>query len=124
MATGDHLITEGEKADYVYIVRKGKLQAYHVSSTGVETALGDIERGEFVGEMAYIAGQARSAHVRAVTDCELIEIPIGTLDKLLYQRPAWSKTLMATLTKRLKNSNEKITRAAASGPDSESSGTG
>ena len=51
---------------------------------------------------------ARSANVEALTDCELIEIPIGTLDRLLYRRPSWSKTLMLTLSKRLTQANEKI----------------
>lgn len=103
----DLLIREGDKADYVYIVRRGKLRAYHLEESK-EVTLGYIETGEFVGEMAFINGEPRSANVEALTDCELIEVPIGTLEHILFQRPAWSKALMSTLSKRLKNANKNI----------------
>jgi CRP/FNR family cyclic AMP-dependent transcriptional regulator len=109
LAKGQTLLKEGEKADNVFIVRKGELRAFR-SVNGSEVHLGQIQKGEFVGEMAYISGESRAANVVAVSDCELVEIPVGTLDKLLYQRPAWAKTLLKTLTKRLKQAN---TRAAA-----------
>jgi CRP/FNR family cyclic AMP-dependent transcriptional regulator len=44
--------------------------------------------------------------VKALSDCELIEIPIGTLDTVLFSKPAWARALMMTLSKRLKRSNE------------------
>lgn len=107
LAPKDLLIKEGDKADFVYIVRKGRLRAYQTHQN-TEVTLGYVETGEFVGEMAYINGENRSAHVEAVTDCELIEVPLGTLDHILFQRPAWSKALMVTLSKRLKNANKSI----------------
>ncbi len=105
LAIGDELIKEGTKAEFAFIVRRGHLKAYRMVD-GQEIILGTIGEGEFAGEMAYINGEARSASVVAMTDCELIEIPFGTLERVLYRRPAWSKTLMMTLTKRLKRSND------------------
>lgn len=46
------------------------------------------------------------ATVQAIGDCELIEIPMGTLDMVLFSKPAWSKALVATLSRRLKRSNQ------------------
>ncbi|MBK7960387.1 MAG: cyclic nucleotide-binding domain-containing protein [Bdellovibrionales bacterium] len=107
LAPKDILIKEGETADYVYIVRKGRLRAYNLENDK-DVTLGFVEAGEFVGEMAYINGESRTAHVEAVTDCELIEVPIGTLEHILFQRPSWSKALMVTLSKRLKSANKSI----------------
>lgn len=104
LAPGDVLLKEGDKAEYVYFVKKGQLRATKKAEHG-EVTLGTIELGEFVGEMGYINGEPRSANVIANTDCELIEVPIGTFDSVLYKRPAWSKALMITLAKRVKAAN-------------------
>ncbi len=104
LAPGEQLLRVGEKAEFVYFVKKGQLKAYRESS-GEETVLGLIEYGEFVGEMAFINGEPRSANVRALSDCELIEVPIGMFEKVLFKRPSWSKALMLTLTRRLKAAN-------------------
>lgn len=105
LSPGEQLIKEGESADFVYILKSGELKAYKNDPTG-EIVLGTIVPGEFVGEMAYINGEARSANVKSTADCELIEIPSASLDAVLFSRPAWSKALLKTLSKRLKNSND------------------
>lgn len=104
LAKGERLLTEGEKAESVFIVKEGRLRAFQIVN-GAEVVLGHIEKGEFVGEMAYINGEARTANVDSITAAELIEVPVGTLERLLYRRPAWSKTLLRTLAKRLKKAN-------------------
>lgn len=106
LAPKDQLIKFGDKADYVYIVRKGKLRAY-LNTDGQDITLGNISEGEFCGEMAYINGEPRSANVEAISSCELIEVPLGTLDRVLFEKPSWSKALMQTLSRRLKEANLK-----------------
>jgi CRP/FNR family transcriptional regulator, cyclic AMP receptor protein len=105
LARGETLMKEGEKAENCYLVRQGQLRAVrHVD--GREVFLGLIQVGEFVGEMAYINGEPRTADVLADSAAELIEIPFGRLDHVLFQKPSWSKALMRTLSKRLKIANE------------------
>ncbi len=121
VAQNEVLLREGDKADYVYFVKKGRLKVFKklsgaatdaapqngAATVPTEEVLGYVEPGEFVGEMAYINGEPRSANVSALTECELIEVPIGTFDIILYKRPSWSKALMLTLSKRVKNANNK-----------------
>lgn len=102
LSPGDLLMKEGDPADQIFIVKKGQLKAYQSNPEGVQRILGNIEPGEFVGEMGYFNGEARICNVEAVTECELIEVPLGTFEKVLYLRPAWSKKLMETLSRRLK----------------------
>jgi len=112
LSPDDQLIKEGEAADYVYILKSGELKAYKNEGQD-EVFLGKILPGEFVGEMAYINGESRSANVKSLTNCELIEIPSASLDAVLFSRPAWSKALLKTLSKRLKTSiDEKGPKAA------------
>ena len=105
LTAGEVLFREGEKAESAFIVKKGKLFAY----TGEDqnpTALGEVFPGEFVGEMAHINKEPRSATVKAIDDCELIEIPNDSLDLVLFSKPVWAQALMRTLSKRLKRSND------------------
>lgn len=112
LGPGEPLLRQGEAADFVYLVKSGELKAYKKDGSA-EILLGVIQAGEFVGEMAYINGEARSANVDTITQCELIEIPSESLDAVLFSRPAWSKALLKTLSKRLKDSNElKVTRTS------------
>lgn len=107
LTPNDVLMKEGDKARSVYILKKGEMKAV-TEKTGEKVILGTIAIGEFVGEMAYINGEARSATIIALTDCELIEIPIQKLDLLLFQKPAWSKALVRTLSRRIKKGNTKL----------------
>ncbi len=100
----DVLITQGEKADNVYLVKKGRLAARQLANSKM-IHLGEILPGEFVGEMAYINQEMRSATVVATEACELIEIPIQFADQVLFRKPSWAKALMRTLSKRLVRSN-------------------
>ncbi|MES3036835.1 MAG: cyclic nucleotide-binding domain-containing protein [Bdellovibrionota bacterium] len=105
LAPEQYLFKEGEEAHCVYILRTGKLQAIK-SSGNKNVVLGEISPGEFVGEMSHINKEPRSASVLALTDCELIEIPTGSLDMVLFTKPVWAQALVKTLSKRLKRSNE------------------
>lgn len=105
LKSGEVLIKEGEKAESVFLLKSGQMSAYLIRSDK-EVPLGEIEPGEFVGEMSYIHGEPRSASVRALTGCELIEIPITQMDQVLFGKPAWAKALMKTLAKRVKTSNQ------------------
>ncbi|MBV2169949.1 MAG: cyclic nucleotide-binding domain-containing protein [Bdellovibrio sp.] len=105
LTANELLMRAGEKANSVFLVKRGLLKAYKQEGE-MEVLLGEIKPGEFVGEMAYINGETRSANVMSLTECELIEIPNDCLDKVLFSKPAWSKALVKTLSTRLKHSNE------------------
>ncbi len=110
LAPGQILFREGDIAKSVYVVRRGHLMAYK-GSESTPTQLGEIHIGEFVGEMAHINQEPRSATVRAIEDCELIEIPNGSLDLVLFSKPAWAQALMRTLSRRLKQTNETLAKS-------------
>lgn len=109
LAPGQRLFSEGETADRAFLLKSGKLRASRkdAAAGGKEIALGEVLAGEFVGEMAYITGEPRIADVTCVEAAELIEIPLGTLDLLVFSKPTWTKALMKTLCRRLREANLK-----------------
>lgn len=107
LAPNELLFNEGDEAHSVFILKTGKLDVF-ITNEGNKKMIAQITSGEFVGEMAYFNADKRSASVQAISDCELIEIPIGKLDMILFSKPAWAKALMQTLTKRIKNANSLV----------------
>lgn len=124
LGAGDVLFRENEAADAVYFVKKGTLEATKAGESGAtgvagpkdavsaaRISLGRATVGEFVGEMAHFNVAPRSATVTALDEVELIEIPFGVLDMVLFSKPAWAKALVATLSRRLKATNENLVTA-------------
>jgi len=71
---GELLMREGDPADCLYVVASGRLQAFVRGTDGNDTILGQMGRGETVGEMALAGDCRRSAHVKALRDCDLARL--------------------------------------------------
>ena len=98
---GELLFQEGDRAQAIFILKKGALEVFQFRS-GAEKKIGTVYPGEFVGEMAYLNQKPRTAGVRATEASELTEIPLDQVDSALLERPIWSKKMLETLAKRLR----------------------
>ena len=96
-AAGDVIFAEGDKGDTMYVVRTGEVTIEH-SGRVMETLSG----GGIFGEMALIDGSARSATVRAKTDCEVAPINEKTFLFLVHETPFFAIAVMRTLADRLR----------------------
>lgn len=105
------LFNQGDPARSVFIVKRGELEVTQMTEEK-SIVIGQVIKSEFVGEMAYFNSDKRSATVRALTDCELIEIPEGVVDMVLFSKPTWAKALVETLSRRLKRSNDTVIKTA------------
>ena len=106
LGAGTILFEENQPADRAFLLKKGRLEAFR-NVNGKRVGLGFILPGEFVGEMAHITGEPRSANVVCIEEAELVEIPLGTLDLLIFSKPTWTKALLKTLCRRLQDANKK-----------------
>lgn len=111
LADQEILFHQGEEATHIFYVKSGKLEVTQKRDGGASVVVGYVEKDEFVGEMAHFSGEPRSATVKAVTECELIAIPCGALDIVLFSKPTWSKALIATLARRLKQTNARVSKS-------------
>jgi predicted acylesterase/phospholipase RssA/CRP-like cAMP-binding protein len=84
---GETLMREGEPGDSMYAVTGGRLRSFVKLPDGSEQVVGEIGVGEWVGEMALIAGRDRSATVRAIRDTELLRITRHGFGTLIAERP-------------------------------------
>jgi NTE family protein len=110
---GATLFEEGDPEDGVYFVISGRLRAY-VDQEGTPRAIGEIARGETVGEMAVLTGEARSATIRAVRDTVLAHATREAFDSLWKRHPELPVHMAKIIIGRLKRKSErqKISRPA------------
>ncbi|MFZ4713537.1 MAG: Crp/Fnr family transcriptional regulator [Bacteriovoracaceae bacterium] len=94
----DVLTIEKDENNDLYFVFTGKLMVCIRNGTQV-TPLAYIGPGEFIGELSFFDGLARSADIIALEDCSLIEIPPEYLKK---QFPQWLVVVAKYMTKRMR----------------------
>ncbi len=105
---GEILINEGEEGDTLFWIAVGKMEIYTTSESGEEIILGHAQKGELVGEMSFLNDKKRSASVRAIDDCQLLEIPVDKFTDVLESQPAWFQSLVKTLSSRLQKTSKKL----------------
>lgn len=101
------LLQEGATSTCMYWIQKGQLVVSKTSANG-EIVLGHLGSGELVGEISFLDNQPRSASVKALTDCELLEIPQDAIENIFKTQPKWLEILVKTLAERLRKTNSKI----------------
>jgi len=100
LPAGEALMREGDPADALYLVVSGRLRAC-VGHGADERAVGEIPRGEVVGELGLLTGEPRSATVRAVRDSHLLKLAQADFMVLVKRRPTVLLGINRLLSRRL-----------------------
>jgi CRP/FNR family transcriptional regulator, cyclic AMP receptor protein len=91
------IFTQGNPADSVLYIQKGKVRLTVVSKAGKEATIGILGEGNFFGEGS-LAGQAlRMGSAIAITDCELLRIEKKAMMDALHREHAFSDLFVAYL---------------------------
>lgn len=112
LAGGEVLMRQGDVADGVHFVEAGRLQARLALGDDV-VVLGEIGRGEVVGEAALLTDQPRTATVVALRDTELWHLPVAAFEELVAEHPSFLRPITAQVVQRMLAAGQ---RAAASQP--------
>lgn len=95
---GTFLVRQGEQADALYIVETGR---FDVLRNDVPHPVAEIGAGRLVGEIAFFAGGARTANVRARRDSVVYRLGREDFDLLCAMKPALLRAVSQTLARRL-----------------------
>ena len=94
------IFSQGDAADAVFYIQKGKVRLTVVSKSGKEATIGLLEEGNFFGEGS-LAGQAvRMGSAAAMTDCKLLRIEKKAMMDALHREHAFSDLFVAYLLSR------------------------
>jgi CRP/FNR family cyclic AMP-dependent transcriptional regulator len=89
--------SQGEPADAVFYVQKGKVKLTVVSEQGKEAVVAIFGPGEFFGE-GCLAGQAqRIATVTTMTDAVIVRLEKAAIVQVIHEEPAFSEMFIAHL---------------------------
>jgi CRP/FNR family cyclic AMP-dependent transcriptional regulator len=94
------IFSQGDRADSVFYIQKGRVRLTVVSQSGKEATIGILNEGSFFGEGA-LAGQVlRIGSAAAMTDCELLQMEKKAMMGALHREHALSDVFVAYLLAR------------------------
>lgn len=96
-AVGQIVFSQGDPADAVFYIQKGKVKITVVSEQGKEAVVALLGAREFFGE-GCLAGQSkRISTAVAMSDSVISRIEKSTIQRLIHEEPAFSEVFIAHL---------------------------
>ena len=114
---GALIIREGTKATNCYVITEGKARILKRTSKDESIPLGLVKRGEFLGEMAMLSGERRSASAVAFTPVKAVVIEHDDFVALLKERHPFASRLSFQISALLASRCHRLLRLIARLPD-------
>jgi CRP-like cAMP-binding protein len=114
---GEVIFREGSKATNCYVITSGKIRIHKRTSKGISIPLGLVKPGEFLGEMAMLSGEKRSASAVAVAPVTAIVIDHAQFVALLRERHPFASRLSLQICTLLATRCHRLLRLIARRPD-------
>ena len=97
---GQVVFAQGDPADAVFYIKKGKVKLAVLSGHGKEAVIAILGAGEFFGE-GCLAGQlVRMSSAAALTECAIARLGKVDAVRMLHEDPAFSELFLAHLLSR------------------------
>ena len=96
----DVVFAQGDAADTIYYVQKGRLKVVVISEQGKEAVVGMLEPGQFFGEGCLNGHLLRIATTTAMDECLVTAIAKTAMLATLHGEPKFSELFMAHLLTR------------------------
>jgi CRP/FNR family cyclic AMP-dependent transcriptional regulator len=89
------IFAQGDDADAVFYIKKGKVKVAVVSKQGKEAVVALLGPDEFVGEGCLIGQPKRLATASAMTECEIMRVERAEIQRVLHDEPAFSQMFVS-----------------------------
>jgi len=96
----DVIFAQGDDADSVFYIRKGKVKVAIVSKQGKEAVIALLGPDEFVGEGCLIGQPKRLATASAMSECETMRVAKTEIQRVLNDEPAFSQMFVSHILAR------------------------
>jgi CRP-like cAMP-binding protein len=107
---GEAVFREGDASDTCYVVRVGHARAVRSHPDGRTITLATFGPGDFFGELALFEDERRSATVEAIEPTSLVGVLGPDMRRLMVERPQIAARLVIALGRRLRETNERLSR--------------
>ena len=95
-----NIFSQGESADSLFYVRKGKVKVAVTSRQGKEAIVAVLGEGDFFGEGSLAGQKVRISTATAMTDCSLTRIEKQLMARMLHEEHETSELFVTHLLSR------------------------
>ena len=94
------IFQQGDPADAVFYIQKGKVKLTVVSEHGKEGVIAMLNPGDFFGEGCLAGQRLHMASASAMGECTIVRIEMETMIRVLHDEPKLSEMFMTFLLSR------------------------
>ena len=105
---GEILMREGDPGGDLFLLIEGSVRVYKNHGTDDETFLSDMSVGSYIGEMATLDDEPRSATVVTAEPSRVLLLEGGSLKELILQMPEISFEIFRVLTGRVRAAESRL----------------
>lgn len=106
---GQSLFREAEPPKSLFIIKRGTVGIRKMKGSA-QVEIARVYANEVLGEISFFDRLPRSASAVAVTEVEAIEVSFDALDVIYAKIPDYMRTIISSITDRLRKANETIRR--------------
>lgn len=110
---GETIIYQGQDDAGLYYIEAGIAHAVYLSQEGAEVWLGQIGRGEFLGDAAWLSGQSTGYEVLAASNMSVLQISAPEIERLIDAHPNLYRKLAAGVAQKYIAQTERQVEAVA-----------
>ncbi len=97
---GGVIFSQGDAADAVFYIQKGKVKITVISEQGKEAVVAVLGPDEFCGEGCLTGQSLRLGTAEAMTECVIMRLQKETMVSVLHEEPAFSEFFVSHLLTR------------------------
>jgi CRP/FNR family transcriptional regulator len=105
---GEVVFREGDESSTCYVVRHGRARAVREHPDGRSITLANFGPGDIFGELAMFDDERRSATIETIDALDVLAILGPDMRRLMLRRPQLAVALAASLSRRLRTTNERL----------------
>jgi CRP-like cAMP-binding protein len=94
------IFAQGDAADSVFYIRKGKVKLSVLSKTGKEATIGVLSEGDFFGEGCLTGQSIRMCSATSLSDCTVMRIDKNAMVDVIHRERDFSDMFVAYLLSR------------------------
>lgn len=91
------IFSQGDSADSVFYIQKGKVKVTVISALGKEAVVAILGARDFCGEGSLTGQPLRMATASAITDCEVMRLEKAAITRVLASEPRFAEFFTAYL---------------------------
>jgi CRP/FNR family cyclic AMP-dependent transcriptional regulator len=100
IVNSETVFSQGDRADGVFYIQKGKVKLSVVNNSGREAVIALLDSGDFLGEECLTGRLLRLSSAIALAECSVLQVERTAMMRLLHDEPAFSEVFVAYLLSR------------------------